>query len=507
MFFTDGRITKIFKNYSERVDRLTGLSTLDLLEKLKDMTTTLSSFGVPVSQAIGTLLDQGIAKIKPDLNEALILHHNKTMTRFNSIKTQISSMKNSFEGVISEIDYEHVTSDPFREGYILLPYFVFCSLEKKSLKTQNIHRGTNESCPIPSAKSFENYVTVSDHFEFFEQHKIEFWKLDYLQKRNFLEAKNHFYSSILNGAYEINDFEDRLTDFKLADTIQIKSVMDFFHDYSSGICYLSYAYIRSNHSREGLLIHGLELAQDIVKSRDLLLMCGNYSSFSDKMLQNSLLMINESITNMQNYTETTLRLSWPTIFKKYSMDILSTSLIPKEKFNETSKIILQKVHMLGPQKFNYVVFLSKFTDLDQTEFVYTSCTTESCLTFQHENLRCFIYRFMNDQKEALTDYHSAAWWRSGAGKVLQDVVDKNQKVDSLKDLYNMMTKAVGNIKYKNVAFFRDSALLESNVNVSIGFSSKAFDNDIPYRSLYSFYQPPWYKPTVNYEEFFLFFID
>uniref|UniRef100_A0A914QYE3 Uncharacterized protein n=1 Tax=Panagrolaimus davidi TaxID=227884 RepID=A0A914QYE3_9BILA len=105
----------------------------------------------------------------------------------------------------------------------------------------------------------------------------------------------NFYSSILTGAYEINDYEEGLTDFKLADKLQIESVMDFFNAYSNGICYLSTAYIGSNHSREGLFIHGLELAQDIVKTCDLLLMCGNFSAFSDKMLQISLRMINESI--------------------------------------------------------------------------------------------------------------------------------------------------------------------------------------------------------------------
>uniref|UniRef100_A0A914QZJ0 Uncharacterized protein n=1 Tax=Panagrolaimus davidi TaxID=227884 RepID=A0A914QZJ0_9BILA len=112
MLFIDGPITKIFKNYTEHVDRLTGLSTLHLLEKSKDITTTLSSFGVPVSQAIGTLLDQGIAKINPDLYESLVLHHNKTMIRFNAFSTQISSMKNSFEGFVSEIDYEHSIARP-----------------------------------------------------------------------------------------------------------------------------------------------------------------------------------------------------------------------------------------------------------------------------------------------------------------------------------------------------------------------------------------------------------
>uniref|UniRef100_A0A914Y890 Uncharacterized protein n=1 Tax=Panagrolaimus superbus TaxID=310955 RepID=A0A914Y890_9BILA len=258
---------------------------------------------------------------------------------------------------------------------------------------------------------------------------MDFRELSFLQKRNYQEAKTHFYSSILTGAYEISDFEEKLTDFKLADTLQIESVMDFFNAYSNGICYLSYAYIESKHSREGLLIHGLELAQDIVKSRDLLLMCGNFTAFSDTVLQNSLLMINESIENMQKFIESTLRLSWPTIFKKYSLDILSTSLVPKEKYNETARIILQKVHMLGPQTFNrcamfnYVVFITKFVDLDETGNVFTSCTTENCLTFQHENLRCFIYRFMNDQYETSTDYHSSAWWRAGAGKVLQDVLE------------------------------------------------------------------------------------
>uniref|UniRef100_A0A914YX27 Uncharacterized protein n=1 Tax=Panagrolaimus superbus TaxID=310955 RepID=A0A914YX27_9BILA len=99
----------MFQNYTERVDRLTGLNTLDLLEKVKDMTNTLSSFGVPVSQAIGTLHDQGISKIKPDLHDALVLHHNKTMMRFNAMSTQISSMKNSFEGFASELKYEDVS--------------------------------------------------------------------------------------------------------------------------------------------------------------------------------------------------------------------------------------------------------------------------------------------------------------------------------------------------------------------------------------------------------------
>jgi hypothetical protein len=259
----DGPYTKLFQNYTSQVDKLTGLDTVELLEKGKQVADSLDAFGVPTAKAVSILIQEGVDKLKPDLHNALELHHNETTLRFNKISTQLTNMQNNLQSKISSTAYEERIFLPIVH---LLDVFKKCSSPLKFTEhckqlvphiciryrpfeiLRSIHVGTNGSCSIPSPSTIAQMIYVTEQFEFFEEHKINFNTIDYFKQKayqehklrrfNNLNSKNYTWpflemlSSLLTGILNVNELEEDLIDLKLADEIHVDETIKFFKKFS-----------------------------------------------------------------------------------------------------------------------------------------------------------------------------------------------------------------------------------------------------------------------------------